>query len=266
MTSEAGTLDVPQRGRRQGALAGFKIDAPLRCSPTIAAGRVMLAGCDSLLHIIDVADGKEIAARSRSTARPAPRPPCAASACTSAPKAARSSPSTCRPTTSKPAVAWTYRDPQSRPTDPRRRRRHRQIGRLRLARQSDLRPRSGDRRTKSGHVPTRSRVESSPVIAGDRVVAATTAAMLYVLDVATGEVKWEYDAGGSFTASPAVVDGRIILGNGDGTLYCFGAKTRYDRRIQHRGQQRTQMKKRNRCFKLVFSVSSVSSVVNNCTA
>ena len=45
---------------------------------------------------------------------------------------------------------------------------------------------------------------------------------------ATGEVKWEYDAGGSFTASPAVVDGRIILGNGDGTLYCFGAKDKHE--------------------------------------
>ena len=34
----------------------------------------------------------------------------------------------------------------------------------------------------------------------------------------------DFDAGGGFTASPAVVDGRIILGNTDGTLYCFGPK------------------------------------------
>ena len=73
-------------------------------------------------------------------------------------------------------------------------------------------------------LPTRSRIESSPVIAGNRVVAATAAGKLYLIDVATGEVKWENDFGGSFTASPAVVDGRIILGNSDGTLYCFGAK------------------------------------------
>ena len=64
------------------------------------------------------------------------------------------------------------------------------------------------------------------MIAGNRVVAATAAGKMYLLDAATGEVKWEYDAGGSFTASPAVVDGKIILGNADGTLYCFGAQAR----------------------------------------
>ncbi len=73
-------------------------------------------------------------------------------------------------------------------------------------------------------LPTRSRVESSPVIVGNRVVVATTAGKIYLLDAATGEVKWEYDTGGSFVASPAVVDGKIVLGNSDGTLYCFGAK------------------------------------------
>ncbi len=78
----------------------------------------------------------------------------------------------------------------------------------------------------NGHVKwklsTKTRIESSPVIAGDRVVAATTAGKIYLLDATSGEVKWEYDAGGSFIASPAVVDGKIILGNTDGTLYCFG--------------------------------------------
>ena len=44
------------------------------------------------------------------------------------------------------------------------------------------------------------------------------------MNAKSNEVKWEYDAGGGFTAAPAVVDGRIILGNTDGTLYCFGSK------------------------------------------
>jgi outer membrane protein assembly factor BamB len=75
-------------------------------------------------------------------------------------------------------------------------------------------------------MPTRTRVESSPVIAGNRVVAATATGKIYLLDAASKEVKWEFDAGGGFTASPAVVDGRIILGNTDGTLYCFGSKNK----------------------------------------
>ena len=74
-------------------------------------------------------------------------------------------------------------------------------------------------------LPTRTRVDSSPVIAGDRVVAATDRGVLYILIAESGEPTWQFDAGGSFSASPIVVDGRIILGNGDGTLYCFGPTT-----------------------------------------
>ena len=61
VTSESGTLACLNAADGKERWQPFRIDAPLRCSPTIAAGRVMLAGCDSLLHIIDVADGKEIA-------------------------------------------------------------------------------------------------------------------------------------------------------------------------------------------------------------
>ena len=73
-------------------------------------------------------------------------------------------------------------------------------------------------------LPTRTRVESGAVIAGNRVVAATAAGKIYLLDPKSNEVKWEYEAGGGFTGSPAVVDSRIVLGNTDGTLYCFGSK------------------------------------------
>jgi outer membrane protein assembly factor BamB len=62
------------------------------------------------------------------------------------------------------------------------------------------------------------------VIAAGRVVAATAAGKLYLIDAASGEIVFENDFGGSFIASPAVVDGRVIIGNGDGTLYCLGSK------------------------------------------
>jgi outer membrane protein assembly factor BamB len=35
---------------------------------------------------------------------------------------------------------------------------------------------------------------------------------------------WTYEAGGQFAASPAVAAGRLVIGNHDGTLYCFGGK------------------------------------------
>jgi len=60
------------------------------------------------------------------------------------------------------------------------------------------------------------------VIAGDRVYFGTKRGQLVALDVATGDQRWQFEAGGGFTASPAVSDGKLVIGSTDGTLYCFG--------------------------------------------
>ena len=39
-----------------------------------------------------------------------------------------------------------------------------------------------------------------------------------------GQEAWQTDVGGRFTASPAVSDGRIVIGNDDGVLYCIGSR------------------------------------------
>jgi outer membrane protein assembly factor BamB len=44
----------------------------------------------------------------------------------------------------------------------------------------------------------------------------------YVLDAATGEKQWEFDAGGPILASPALSAGRVVVGTTGGVLYCFG--------------------------------------------
>ncbi len=62
------------------------------------------------------------------------------------------------------------------------------------------------------------------MIVGARVFIASGDGRLYALDVKTGEKLWEYEAGGGFTASPAVAQGRLVIGNDDGELYCFGEK------------------------------------------
>jgi outer membrane protein assembly factor BamB len=221
-TSESGTLSC--RNKQDGSERWqFHIEAPLRCTPTISGGRAALAGCDSLLHLIDVADGKEtatVAIDAPTGATPAMRDQRVYFGTEAGTFYAIDIPAN---GDKKPTVAWTYHDnTRNQPI-----RAAAAVTDKLVVYGSQgkalygLNPANGEQIWK---LPTRARIESSPVIVGNRVVAATTAGKIYLLDAATGEVKWEYDAGGSFVASPAIVDGKIILGNTDGTLYCFGSK------------------------------------------
>jgi outer membrane protein assembly factor BamB len=183
----------------------------------------MLSGCDSLLHLIDVADGKEITTveiDGPTGSTPAMREERVYFGTEGGTFFAISVPAG---EATKPEVAWTFRDP--RRGQPIRAAAAVSDNLVVFGSQGKavygLNPANGEPKW---NLPTRSRIESSPVIAGDRVLAATAAGKVYLLDAGSGEIKWEHDTGGSFTASPAVVDGRIILGNGDGTLYCFGKK------------------------------------------
>ena len=69
---------------------------------------------------------------------------------------------------------------------------------------------------------TKSRIESSAVIAGTRVFLGTTRGLFIALDMTTGELVWEFATGSSIVASPSVSKGRIYIGTEDGILYCFG--------------------------------------------
>jgi len=68
----------------------------------------------------------------------------------------------------------------------------------------------------------RGRVDASPVVAGRRVVAASVAGELVLLDLASGETVWEFETGASLAASPSVGGGLVIIGNTAGTLFAFG--------------------------------------------
>ena len=195
-----------------------QIEDQIRCAPTIAEGHAFLAGCDGRLHIIDLSQGKAIA-----------QVPIGG------------------PTGSTPAalgdrvffgaesgtffginwrearVDWKYQDP-----------RRAQPFRSSAAVTDELVVFGG--RDKFVHAvdpqtgellwtfPTRGRVDSSPVLVGDRLFVGSADGRLYALDKQTGEKRWEYDAGRDFVASPAVAAGRLVIGATDGTLYCFGAK------------------------------------------
>ena len=68
-------------------------------------------------------------------------------------------------------------------------------------------------------------MDSSPVIVGDRVYVGSADGRIYGIDLDSGKEFWRYDAGRGFTSSPAVGEGRMIIGNEDGVLLCFGKKT-----------------------------------------
>jgi outer membrane protein assembly factor BamB len=84
-----------------------------------------------------------------------------------------------------------------------------------------MNPQSGEPRWQFA---TRGRVDSSPVVVGERVYLGSADGRLYGLELATGKKLWEYEAGGSFVASPAVAAGKLVIANQDGTVYCFGKK------------------------------------------
>lgn len=197
----------------------YAIDGPLRCSPSVSGGYALLAGCDARLTVVDAKTGVEVGAVDIG----------GQTGCTAAlrkqiayfgteageflaidygnPKA--------------PRELWRYRDP----------RRGQGIRSAAAVTETTAVYGSNGKaiygmNTVTGRprwiVPQRTRVESSPVIAGGHVVTATGRGQVLLLDLDTGQTVWEYEAGGRFVASPAVSDGRLVIGGDNGTLYCFG--------------------------------------------
>ena len=71
---------------------------------------------------------------------------------------------------------------------------------------------------------TQGKVDSSPVVCGDKVVVGSDDGRLYLVSLATGKQLWSYEIGQPVSSSPAVADGRVIVGSEDGSVYCFGKK------------------------------------------
>jgi eukaryotic-like serine/threonine-protein kinase len=70
---------------------------------------------------------------------------------------------------------------------------------------------------------TRARIDSSPVVVGNRVYVGSSEGKLFVLDAASGKVVQEFEAGGAITASPSVAAGRLVIGTVDGRLFALGS-------------------------------------------
>jgi len=194
----------------------------IRCSPTVVDGHVLIAGCDGKLHVIDAVTGAETAAVPIDG--PTGTTPAAGSArvffgteggtffgidVEAGTVAWKMAPAAnAQAYRSSAAIADGLAIVGSR---------GKAVETFALA--------DGARGWRRG---MRGRVDASPVVVpladGGRLAAvvADTAGRIAVLDAATGEPAWEFDAGGGFSAGAAAAAGRVVLASDDGSVWCFG--------------------------------------------
>ncbi|UUO08159.1 PQQ-binding-like beta-propeller repeat protein [Blastopirellula sp. J2-11] len=198
----------------------YEIADQIRCMPTIVENRGFVAGCDAKLHIIDLDKG------------------------TSAASVPIDAPTGSTPAVhgdlvvfgteggtlygidwKKAVVRWTHEDDRGR-----------QAFRASAA-VTDKLAIIGGRNKRVAAVnmtngkqlwsfPTRGRIDSSPVIAGDKVYFGSSDGKVYGLKISDGSEAWSYEAGGSFTGGPAISDGKLLIASDDGNVYCFGKKSK----------------------------------------
>jgi outer membrane protein assembly factor BamB len=199
----------------------------IRCSPTVARGaagdRVFIAGCDGRLHVIDADTGKE-----------------AATVPIDGPTGTTPAASADRVFFGteggaffaidfvQAAVAWraqaaagqSYRSSAALAGD------LAIVGSRGKAVEAFALADGGKRWRR----PMRGRVDAAPVIVNaargtedprPAAVVADAAGKVAIIDAATGETLWEFDAGGGFGAGAAAAAGRIVIASDDGTVWCF---------------------------------------------
>ena len=201
---------------RNGSLVWkFKTNGPVHSTPSIYNGMAFIAGCDEMFRAIRISDGKEVFSVS-------------SDAYTGASPAIRGDSAfygtfnneVLMVNLTGRQIGWRYEHPQ------------RKFPFYSSAAVTANRVVIGGRdKMVHGLTPdgkaawtfmTRSRVESSPAIADNRVFVGSNDGRFYVLNLTTGEKLWEFNAGGALSASPAIAKGRIVIGSQDGKLYCFG--------------------------------------------
>ena len=199
----------------------FKVPGgPVLATPAVAAGHTFVSGCDSNLHVLDLATGKEqrsVNLDGQTGATPAVRGDYLYVGTMSNQLLAVD--------WKKGEVVWHFEAPRrqqpffSSPavTD-----------NLVIAGSRDKQVYALDRASgkEVWHFATKNKVDGSPVVAANRVYVGSFDGVLYVLDLAKGTEIKQFRLGkrGPIAASPAVAEGCLVIGTYDGTVYCLGAK------------------------------------------
>ena len=190
----------------------------LNCAPSLAGDGVVVAGCDGVVRLISVENGKET--RQLELGGNIAATPAVAGDQLVVGTMNNSVVSIDWKTMK---LQWTYEDKQSQfpffasPA---------LTEELALAAGRDRKLHAIERATgnKRWTFKAKGKIDSSPVVAGNRVYFGCDDGRFYAVDLAKGEAVSTYVCGPRITASPALAAGRIVVGDGDGTLYCFGTK------------------------------------------
>lgn len=195
----------------------FKIEGPIYGGVAVADGKTFLAGCDSLLHVLDVKTGKELGSvdlKGQSGS--------AAAVLGDRLYVGTMSNQVLAVDLKSLRIEWEFEAPKRRQgfygsaavTDD-----------LVIIGSRDDKVWALDRRTgkRRWDYLTDHKVDGSAVVAGGKVYVGSFDRKFYVFDLA-GKKLDEVELDGAIIGSPAVADGCIVIASEKGTVYCFGAK------------------------------------------
>ena len=196
-----------------------EINDQIQSSITLAGDRVFVAGCDSQLHVIDVSDGTSkgtVEIESPTIATPAAMGDVVFFGTEKADFFAID--------WKKKETKWKREDPDggsSIRSSAAVTKDHVVFG-GRNRKLVSLNPVNGE---ENWAITLKNKVDASPLIIGNRVVAATSDGRLYVIALDSGELLWQKEFNGSFIGSPAfaqgATEGRIIIATDEGVVYCL---------------------------------------------
>ena len=197
----------------------YQIGDQIRCSPTIVEGRVFLAGCDGVLHIVDVTKGEKIDGvdiEGPTGATPA--------ALGDRVFFGTESGTFFAVDWKEARIAWRFDDQASAMP----------IRGAPAVTDSLVIVGGQNRRVyafdpEKGGDPvwefaTKQRVDGSPVVVGQRVFVGSADGRLYALNLMDGKESWQFEGEGGFLGSPAVADNRLVIATDRGVVYCLGEK------------------------------------------
>lgn len=195
----------------------YETDAQVHATPCITNGQAVVGGCDGMLRVIDLKTGKELKTR-EIEANIAASP--AFNGSTFFLGTFSGAMLAVRPSAEKP-VFWRREDKDGDTIMASAAATAKRV--VFAGRDGVVQCRAADTGKSLWRFRTKRRVDSSPVVVGDRVFVGSDDGWLYALDLKSGRKRWGFAAGAAIPGAPAVASNRLVAVASDGAVYCFGA-------------------------------------------